>query len=395
VLKAVYGESQVFSSKEATVGYVVKPADSRITVKGSDGVVGSESTLTANVSSSNNQVINDGSVIFYDGDAVIGSASVRQGIATLSYVPAFSGNRLISAQFVSDNYYSSKDNVSVYIEKGKVQIAIGDADVYYDTLAAVVIDISSNGRPINEGTVKVYVNNQQIDNLNVVDGHVEFEYRPSDMNSLNIAAVFDETLNYHSSNASKVLSVNKLATNLEASAVTEFYNEGKYLVVVLKDSNGKAIGGERVSIDLDGVKYLTTDANGQVKLPTVGLKPKTYNVAITFDGSDRYLKSTKNVNVIVKKATPKLTASKKTFKRKVKVKKYTITLKNNVNKAMAKVKVTIKVKGKTFTAKTNSAGKATFKLKKLTKKGKYSATVTFKGDSCYNKVTKKVRIVIK
>ena len=395
VLKAVYGESQVFSTKEATVGYVVKPADSRITVRGSDGVVGSESTLTANVSSSNNQVINDGSVIFYDGDSQIGSASVRQGIATLSYVPAFSGNRLISAQFVSDNYYSSKNNVTVYIEKGKVQIAIADADVCYDTLASVGIDVSSNGRPINEGTVKVYVNNQQIGNLNVVEGHVEFKYLPSSLEALNVDAVFDETSNYRSSNASKVMTVNKLATKLEASAITEFYNDGQYLVAALKDINGKAIGGERVSIDLDGVKYLTTDANGQVKLPTAGLKPKTYNVAITFDGSDRYLKSTKNVNVIVKKATPKLKASKKTFKRKVKVKKYTITLKNNVNKALAKVKVTIKVKGKTFTAKTNSAGKATFKIKKLTKKGKYSATVTFKGDSCYNKVTKKVRIVIK
>ena len=395
MLKVIYGESQVFSDTESSAGYVVKPADSRITVRGSDGVVGSALTLTANVSSSNNQVINDGSVIFYDGDSQIGSASVRQGIATLSYVPAFSGNRLISAQFVSDNYYSSKNNVTVYIEKAKVQIAIGDADVYYDTLTSVGIDISSNGKPINEGTVKVYVNNQQIGNLNVVEGHVEFKYLPSSLEALNVDAVFDETSNYRSSNASKVMTVNKLATKLEASAITEFYNDGQYLVAVLKDINGKAIGGERVSIDLDGVKYLTTDANGQVKLPTAGLKPKTYNVAITFDGSDRYLKSTKNVNVIVKKATPKLTASKKTFKRKVKVKKYTITLKNNMNKAMAKVKVTIKVKGKTFTAKTNSAGKATFKLKKLTKKGKYSATVTFKGDSCYNKVTKKVRIVIK
>ena len=395
MLKVIYGESQVFSDTESSAGYVVKPADSRITVRGSDGVVGSALTLTANVSSSNNQVINDGSVIFYDGDSQIGSASVRQGIATLSYVPAFSGNRLISAQFVSDNYYSSKNNVTVYIEKAKVQIAIGDADVYYDTLASVGIDVSSNGRPINEGTVKVYVNNQQIGNLNVVEGHVEFKYLPSSLEALNVDAVFDETSNYRSSNASKVMTVNKLATKLEASAITEFYNDGQYLVAVLKDINGKAIGGERVSIDLDGVKYLTTDANGQVKLPTAGLKPKTYNVAITFDGSDRYLKSTKNVNVIVKKATPKLKASKKTFKRKVKVKKYTITLKNNMNKAMAKVKVTIKVKGKTFTAKTNSAGKATFKLKKLTKKGKYSATVTFKGDSCYNKVTKKVRITVK
>lgn len=70
-------------------------------------------------------------------------------------------------------------------------------------------------------------------------------------------------------------------------------------------------------------------------------------------------------------------------------------LKNSKGKALKKVKVTLKVKGKTYTAKTNSKGKATFKIKKLTKKGKYKATVTYKGDNCYNKVSKKVIITIK
>jgi hypothetical protein len=62
---------------------------------------------------------------------------------------------------------------------------------------------------------------------------------------------------------------------------------------------------------------------------------------------------------------------------------------------MKKVKLTLKIKGKTFKATTNTKGKATFKITKFTKKGKYKATVTYKGNACYNKVTKKVNIKIR
>jgi hypothetical protein len=78
-----------------------------------------------------------------------------------------------------------------------------------------------------------------------------------------------------------------------------------------------------------------------------------------------------------------------------KTKKYAATLKNSKGKAIKKVRVTLKVKGKTFVAKTNNKGKATFKIKNLTKKGKYSAVVTYKGNNYYNKSTKKVKFVIK
>ena len=98
------------------------------------------------------------------------------------------------------------------------------------------------------------------------------------------------------------------------------------------------------------------------------------------------------VKVTVNKANAKLTAKKKTFKAKKKTKKYTVTLKTDKNKVMKKIKLYLKVNGKTYTAKTNSKGKATFKITKLAKKGSFKATVTFKGNSNYNKVTKTIKI---
>ena len=72
-----------------------------------------------------------------------------------------------------------------------------------------------------------------------------------------------------------------------------------------------------------------------------------------------------------------------------------MTLKTNQNKVMKNTKVTIKVNKKTYTAKTNSKGQATFKITKLTKKGKYTATVKYAGSKYYNTKSVKVKITVK
>ncbi len=211
--------------------------------------------------------------------------------------------------------------------------------------------------------------------------------------SLTITVIPD--CNHVGVSKSITLPLNKIKTEITANSITTTYNVNKNLVITLKDSKGNPIKFAVVCVDLNGAKYYVSDKNGQVKISTKGLAAKTYTAKITFNGSGIYAKSTKNVNVIVKKATPKLTAKSTSFKVKTKAKKYAITLKSNMNATMKNVKVTLKVNKKTYTAKTNAKGKATFNLKKLNKKGTYKATVTYKGNACYNKVTKKVNIKIR
>ena len=216
-----------------------------------------------------------------------------------------------------------------------------------------------------------------------------------DADSYNINIALNGGSNYTKPNNNTSIIVSKANTQIISSTVTAIYNEGKYIIATLKNNKGTPISGATVLINLNGIKTLITDTNGQVKLTTDGLIPKDYTATITFDGNKNYDKSTTTTKVIVKKATPKLTAKAKTFKKSVKTKKYSITLKTNQNKVMKNVKVTIKVNKKTYSAKTNSKGVATFKITKLNKKGTFKATITYSGDKYYNKVTKKVNIKCK
>ena len=210
---------------------------------------------------------------------------------------------------------------------------------------------------------------------------------------LNVSTIVDG--NHNSVTKTANITVNKIKTVLSANAVTTVYNVNKYLVITLKDVYGNPLNGVGISVDLNGAKKYTTDANGQVKVSTKGLAPKTYTAKVTFNGDTNYEKSAKNVKVSVKKAASKIAAAKKTFKAKTKVKKYAVVLKDSTGKAIKNAKLTLKVKGKTYAAKTNSKGKAVFKITKLNKKGTYKVVIKFNGDKYYAKSGKNTKITVK
>jgi predicted outer membrane repeat protein len=185
----------------------------------------------------------------------------------------------------------------------------------------------------------------------------------------------------------------KKTTKITADAVTTTYNVNKNLIVTLKDGDGNALSGVNVTVNINGDRTYTTDKNGQIKVNVANFVPKIYTAKITFAGNSNYAAYFANAKVTVKKAKADITTKKKTFKKSKKVKKYSITLKSGKT-PIKNAKVTIKIK-KTFKATTNAKGKATFKIKKLTKKGTFKATITYKGNAYYNKVTKTVKIKIK
>ena len=285
------------------------------------------------------------------------------------------------------NHVAVTKTANITVNKADSTLTVGD--IVFDYKASGSCEVSfANAKGVNASVI-----NQPNAIVNVTNNTITVSGLDAGTYTLAVTTIADE--NYNNITRNATITVNKLKTQLATTAITTTYNINKDLVITLKDTNGNPLSGTEISVDLNGVKKYTTDNNGQIKVSTKGLAAKAYTAKITFNANAHYDKSAKDVKVTVKKATPKMTAKKATLKAKTKTKKYAVTLKDNTGKAMNKVQITLKVKGKTYKATTNAKGKATFKIKKLTKKGTYKATVTFKGNSNYNKVTKKVKIAIK
>ena len=289
-----------------------------------------------------------------------------------------------------------------YLNATKLKVVAVDSvvDISSSEKGVVVITLTDGANPIAGATVKYTVNggDEQTD-VTGEDGKFTISGLTGEVT---IAVNYEGNDSFNPISDSKFFNFTeepvvpaKVATKITAPKVTATYNVAKNLVITLT-ANGKALANKKVTVKVGTIsKTLKTNAKGQVSLNVATLVPKTYTASVKFAGDDAYFASSVSPKVVVSKAKPKITAKAKTFKVKVKTKKYTVTLKNNKGKVMKKVKLTLKVGKKTYKATTNSKGKATFNITKLTKKGKYTATVKFAGSKYYKALSKKVKITVK
>ncbi|MDO5842444.1 MAG: right-handed parallel beta-helix repeat-containing protein [Methanobrevibacter ruminantium] len=186
----------------------------------------------------------------------------------------------------------------------------------------------------------------------------------------------------------------KTTPTITASAMTATAKIAKYYTITLKDSAGHALVGERVTFYFNGkTTTVKTDENGKAKLSINVATKGNYQIAVSYLGNDKNNAVVAAKNIKVNVQATKATFKKATLKVK-KAKSVKFTLKDSKGKAIKGKKITIKVNGKTFSAKTNAKGVATIKVK-VTKKGKFLATAKFAGDNTYKAITKKAYFTVK
>ena len=267
----------------------------------------------------------------------------------------------------------------------------------------------SEGNPVS-GPISITINDGEVIPYDVDDGAftIPFDELIGDLTGkVTIKAIFADTDSLVGSSdelstlvvvktetVEVPVAINPAATTIDANALTATAKVAKTLSVTLKDASGKAIANKTITYSINGVtKTAKTDANGIVKIAVNQANAGTYYYSICFLGDNDYKSAFKTVKVTVNKQATKAVFKAKTFKVKA-TKKVSFTLKDASGKAIKGKKITFKVGKKTYTAKTNAKGVATVKVK-LTKKGKYTVTAKFAGDSTYKAITKKAKITVK
>ena len=185
-----------------------------------------------------------------------------------------------------------------------------------------------------------------------------------------------------------------LNTNVIHYAVDKAVGDSAFpFEVKLIDQNGNPVVNQTVFFIIDDIITATTDSNGVASIMLSLCEPKDYYIYSQFRGYEEYSASEPVANTIriIKKVS---SLSIKNLSYKVTAaKKLTATFRDQNKKLIKNKKVTFTVNGKTYSAKTNSKGVATVKIT-LNKKGTYTYSAKFAGDSIYAAVTKKAKLTV-
>ena len=311
-------------------------------------------------------------------------------------------NYLASAKGVGDNAIVEVANATITSNAPEYKIILASPRVYTeyaDGVLYVVMAYDENGNPVSNITLFSTVNNVTYNATTDDEGYAAFVV---DLNAGYYVAVtsFAGNEEYGPKDVSTPITVDASASAIKASSsvtvLLTTVKSGYNFKLTLVDMKGNGLANKKVSITFNGkTKTYTTNSLGVISYKLSATKTGSYKLTMKFAGDNNYVASFATSTIKLTKQATKLTAAKKTFKVKTKIKKYTVTLKDSKNKVIKKVKVTLKVKGKTYKATTNSKGKATFKITKLTKAGSYKSTVKFAGNAYYKASSKSVVITVK
>ena len=309
-----------------------------------------------------------------------------------------SGDFIINKIYFSENTAGNSSN-NIYLDDAHVTMVldmkISITNITYGDTLNIKVKMPNN---ITKGMIVANLNGAEFKtNLSSSQATIIIPKLNIGLYDVNL---FYEGSEYNSTTFNYMIDVYQRPVTISATKKSFVINYADKYTVTVKDKNRKVIAGEKVTIYINNKKYTTVTTNKKgiatvtitaSKLKSLKAGSKTLKVTM----SDNYNPNSKSVKITIKKERTKIAAKKKTFKKSLKTKKYTIQLKNSKNKAIKKVKVYLKVKGKTYTAKTNSKGKATFKITKLNKKGKFTSKITFKTTKYYKGTIKKVKLTIK
>lgn len=255
----------------------------------------------------------------------------------------------------------------IYFENGvnhltyKFDVLDGSDKISLDHTIDIKVNKTSTitvefGKSVN-GNVTIRVNDKDY-SVSIKDKKaiLEIETNPGDY-AVEVIYAGDDT--YKGFIEKDSFSVEKYSSSISANDITVYFN-GKFQAT-LKDSEGNAISGEKLNININGTDYtVTTDENGiatlDLNLPSVG----KYNVIASFAGNNNYKSAEATSKITVKYTDIKLDAQDVVITPVDG--SFTVTVTDNNGNALNGVNVGIVINGTEYNLKTVSNGQVTVDL---------------------------------
>ena len=372
---AIFEGDDNYYSCNTTFIVTINPTVSFLTFDKLSSVYGKQISLTAYARDIYNSKINEGAVIFFDGENKIGEAIVTNGVATLTYTPSAAGTHFIKAFYHADNYINITNSTQLHVDKANPVITINTGEAIEDSDLIVDVDISgATGKVLINGDQFSLINNKaskNISNLFVGELLIEVVYLGDD--------------NYQNSTKStKITVLPKQNPYLDATVKDIEVGQTATINIVINEkiTGNVTINDKKIQID-----------SGKGSYDIRGLSEGNYTYIVKFEGDKYFNKSNKTVSLKVSKVMvpnnknpfiPTKTSDATQFNNP----SYTLTLGSDATGTL-----TVTIGNKTFTKELVN-GTATVNVNGVPA-GDYVVNITYSGDAKYAPITRTVNATVK
>ena len=310
----------------------------------------SNATYPIRILDENSNPVSDCDVIFTLNNETLLRTTDENGDAFI-YIDLPNGEyALVITTLENSRYYSSNATRTVLVNS----TILGDNPIKASNSNYAVQLLDVNNNPLANATAHITYDGVSSELITNEDGFIYFKLTKVGTFSLNVLnTVTDEVL------IRNITVVSRITQN---KALIMYYGAGKSYSVRVCNDNGTFEKGLKVTFTLNGKTYTRfTDENGYASLK-ISLKPGTYTIKATYDGTSVSNRITVKTTIITKNVSVK----------KGKTIKFNAKLLNSNGKILKNKKITFKFKGKTYNARTNSIGLATLSLKNSYRVGTYT-----------------------
>ena len=301
-IQANYLGNNTYAASNNTNNLTVNKTPTTITVDPIHNYPSQSVNLTAHVNDYYNNPVNGGQVNYTVNNIDAGTATVINGIATLSWTIPNNwnvGNYTITATYdgTGTNYVNSTNSSTLTIDQTPTTITVDPIHNYPSqsvNLTAHVNDYYNN--PVNGGQVNYTVNNIDAGTATVINGIATLSWTiPNNWNVGNytITATYDGTgTNYVNSTNSSTLTIDQTPTNITVKPVTGIDNQTVTLNAKLTDTYGNLLAVQTVIFSVNGHNYsAVTGNNGIATINYIPYGAGNYDVTVNYLGNDNYTDS--------------------------------------------------------------------------------------------------------
>ena len=296
----------------------------------------------------------------------------------------------------SDDYLASAKTSSIIVKYSSktAKLTVPTVTIPPKTSKSYKVTLKDvGGKGIAKQKITVKINGKTYTKTTNSKGQVAVNVKFAKLNTFKVTATYKGSKIYKKASASGKIKVAKTVTKITAPNVSVLPKQSKAYTIILKTSAGKTLSKQKITIKLNGKTYnKKTNSNGKASVSFKSAKEKVYAVSVSYKGTGIYKASKTTGKITVSRIVTKIGGIDKTYAKDA-TKVFQITLTDKSGNVVSNQNVKMTVDGKTYSKKTNSAGKATVDVSSL-KEGSYSIVTKYGGNGKYKASSKSNKITV-